>query len=78
MVPYVRKSFWKHMLDGMTYIYQIPHEYHGGIEYNTHRLEIIEWVKKQKNNNASIGEGKEIDWRPVYNYALEMTEREIY
>ena len=78
MVPYVRKSFWKHMLDGMTYIYQVPHEYHGGVEYNAHRLEIIEWLKEQKNNNASIGEGKGIDWRPVYNYALEMTEREIY
>jgi len=78
MVPYVRKSFWKHMLDGMTYVYQAPHKYHGGTEYTTHRLEIIEWLKEQKNNIASIEKGKEIDWRPVYNYAIEMTEREIY
>lgn len=78
MVPYVRKSFWKHMLDGMNYVYQVPHEYHGGVGYTTHRLEVIEWLKEQKNNIASIEKGKEIDWRPVYKYALEMTERETY
>ena len=80
MVPYVRKSFWKHMLDGMTYVYQIPHKYHGGAEYTTeyttHRLEVIEWLQEQKNNNASIEKGKEIDWLPVYQYAMEMTEKE--
>ena len=76
MVPYVRKSFWKHMLDGMTYIYQVPHEYHGGTEYTAHRLKIMEWLKEQKNNNASIEKGKEIDCKLVYNYAIEMTEKE--
>ena len=76
MVPYVRKSFWKHMLDGMTYIYQVPHEYHGGTEYTAHRLKIMEWLKEQKNNNASIEKGKEIDCQLVYNYAIEMTEKE--
>lgn len=61
MVPYVRKSFYKHYKDGMNYIpYDIALV--NGIELNS-SLPI-------DNNDYKI-----LD--KIYNYALDMTEREI-
>lgn len=78
LVPYVRKSFWKHMLEGMKYIYQVPHEYYGGTNYSSHQDEVLNWVKTQKDNNTSIEVGKEIDCKSVYEYAIDKTIKEIH
>ena len=65
MVPYVRKSFYKHYKDGLKYI-----------EGNELKSEL----DKATISNLSIEDkfyGKEIHPR-VYQYALDMTERETY
>ena len=77
MVPYVRKSFWKHMLDGFEFMYEVPHQYHGGSAYADHYDEVKEWLKKAKEDNLPMYEGKNIDCHKVWGYALKMTQREL-
>ena len=77
MVPYVRKSFWKHFKDGMAYIYTPPHEYIGGTGWTKHIEEMEKWVGQQKELNAPIETGKEIDCHNVYRYAIDMTTKEL-
>ena len=77
-VPYVRKSFWKHMMDGMNYIYQAPHEYSGGTKYADHIQEMKAWVQEQKELVSSIELAKNFDCKKVYQYALDMTKKEVY
>lgn len=60
MVPYVRKSFWKHFKDGMTYI--------GKINMN--------FPEMTDNGNRSIIDPTYTACEEVYKYALDMTERE--
>lgn len=62
MVPYVRKSFWKHFKDG--YKYLIDEESPIWFESNGGNLPID--AKEYK------------DYPKVYQYALDMTEKEIY
>lgn len=62
MVPYVRKSFWKHFKDG--YKYLIDEESPIWFESNGSNLPID--AKEYK------------DYPKVYQYALDMTEKEIY
>lgn len=66
MVPYVRKSFYKHYLDGMSYIENMD---------NT-------WLDINKNDfdrdNPSIkNEHYFITYSKAYKYAIEQTEKEI-
>ena len=78
MIPYVRKSFYKHYKDGLKYVskdksrsevFYISNPEDCGIEKNS-------WFKNDKEEpryfNATYCD------EDVYNYALEMTEREIY
>ena len=78
MVPYVRKSFYKHYKDGLKYVskdknrsevFYISNPEDCGIEKNS-------WFKNDGEEpryfNATYCD------EDVYNYALEMTEREIY
>ena len=58
MVPYVRKSFYKHYIDGMKYIYQGD----SAPNFNNDKLSIDDKLYK------SIPD--------VYQYALDMTEKE--
>lgn len=76
MVPYVRKSFYKHLKDGLMYMgtsgdYKV---------YNEHLKEI--------NENHDVGI-ENCDWskyfaedfyipKEVYEYAFDMTEKEVY
>ncbi|MGN0245731.1 MAG: anaerobic ribonucleoside-triphosphate reductase [Lachnospiraceae bacterium] len=60
MVPYVRKSFYKHFKDGMEYV--------EGIEFDG--LDDIE------NRSISDSEGFYVQFPKAYNYAMKMTERE--
>ena len=62
MVPYVRKSFWKHFKDGMTYI--------GKMDMN--------FPEMTDNSDRSITDPTYTSCEEVYKYALDMTEREIY
>ena len=74
MVPYVRKSFTKHLKDGMRYC-------EGKSEYKLERFD--RWLKNTKEGceNGAIcfhnTEFKELH-PEAWDYALEMTEREIY
>ena len=77
MVPYVRKSFWKHFKDGFDYMYEVPHEFFGGSAYQDHLIEIREWMENKKFDNASIEDGKQIDCQKVYKYAINMTQKEL-
>lgn len=74
MVPYVRKSFTKHLKDGMRYC-------EGKSEYKLERFD--RWLKNTKEGceNGAIcfhnTEFKELH-PEAWAYALEMTEREVY
>ena len=59
MVPYVRKSFRKHWLDGMKY------------------CENIDGMEKSIEDNASIDSELYKTYSKAYDYAIEMTEREL-
>ena len=61
MVPYVRKSFRKHFIDGMKYIEQI--------DFN--KIE-----ERSKAEDVSIEDKSYKDWSKAYEYALDMTEKE--
>ena len=67
MVPYVRKSFYKHYLTGMKYINKVCDE----------------WIKPNKDSfdkdNPSITDITYFDIdSAIYKYALDMTEKEVY
>lgn len=71
MVPYVRKSFTKHLADGMRYV-------EGKSEYKTERF--WKWLKHDENHPDGLihmddGEFKSLH-EPAWEYAMNMTERE--
>ena len=61
MVPYVRKSFRKHYLDGLKYI-------EGIYDYPVEHIPV----------NAGIEDGEYKIYPKAYNYAMDMTEREVH
>ena len=72
MVPYVRKSFWKHYKDGLKYLENINElkiidENNNIIDFNT-----IDW-----NSNIIGIEKERFGSEKAYKYAMEMTEREL-
>ena len=76
MVPYVRKSFFKHYLDGLEYISQkttmtIP----AGIGDRTFKLEDL---PKETISKTSIDDKYIYDDEQAYHYALDMTIKEIH
>lgn len=85
MVPYVRKSFWKHLKDGVKFLYGEE-----ALSYLTvNLLEGLDLGKLpiEAYQNPTVGEeeGRQnywilnnSDWEQAYKYALEMTEREVY
>ena len=62
MVPYVRKSFYKHYCDGVKYLYP------------THTDEL----PKGDPKTLSITNILEYKLEKAYDYAMEMTEKEVY
>ena len=67
MVPYVRKSFYKHYLDGMKYIENMDDN----------------WIEMNKNDfnrdNPSIKEPTYFNFDiKAYKYAMDKTEKEVY
>ena len=65
MVPYVRKSFWKHFKDGMRYFENCDFNYETVFSQPTSEISIAEPYHKQ-------------DFPSVYQYAMDMTEREVH
>ena len=64
MVPYVRKSFYKHYIDGLKYINKVN-------EVDIERAK--QWIKE---HNPGINDPYFIIPNEPYKYALDMTERE--
>lgn len=64
MVPYVRKSFYKHFKDGMKYIEHEP---------------ILVDLNEEDIVNTSIAQNNRLysQYSDAYQYAMDMTEKEI-
>ena len=62
MVPYVRKSFRKHYIDGLKYIEEI------------NDLNLFNHIPE----DAGIEDGKYKLYEKAYKYAMDMTEKEVY
>ena len=75
MVPYVRKSFYKHYRDGLKYVSDNKTQYSFFAMSNPEMscIEESSWIGTPENKfNATYVDKK------AYKYALEMTEREVY
>lgn len=69
MVPYVRMSFYKHYVDGMKFCsfgYVVPESHY------------LDKFKEVCNSNMSIDDEYYKEFQPAYDYAYEMTKRELY
>jgi len=73
MVPYVRKSFTKHIGDGLVYI-------ENKSEYKINRFH--KWLKNNKNYPDGTIHFDDYDFKEihpkVWDYAMDMIEREVY
>lgn len=76
MVPYVRKSFWKHLRDGIKYINGDKLYGMAGTLEDFGDVDSI--IKAFKDDDVSIEDAFAKRQFGAYEYALEMTEREIY
>ena len=63
MVPYVRKSFWKHFQDGLKYLDDIQDGVDLGVQYKDLPVDTVYWVESHPE---------------AYKYAMDMTEKEIH
>lgn len=63
MVPYVRKSFWKHYKDGMNYIAGVEMFDDSNVDHSDISIEDPTYKNAPKN---------------VYQYAYDMTQKEVY
>ena len=65
MVPYIRKSFYKHYINGLKYIEQL------------NQLEIEAWKFPYPDiTNISIEDKESYKWEKAYKYAMDMTIKE--
>ena len=69
MVPYVRKSFIKHYINGLTYLEWDPLQYENHQLHNFHDFML-------KNEDAGIDHEYFKEIKNVYDYAIEMTIKE--
>ena len=67
MVPYVRKSFWKHYIDGLKYVEGLKDE---AIEKET------TLAKGYEPKDISIDDESAYAYYDAYNYAIDMTKKE--
>ena len=65
MVPYVRKSFYKHYQNGLKYIERL------------NDFELATWAFPYSDiENVSIGDKESYKWEKAYEYAMDMTIKE--
>jgi ribonucleoside-triphosphate reductase len=65
MVPYVRKSFYKHYKNGLKYIEQL------------NDFELTTWEFPYRDiENVSIEDKESYSWEKAWQYAMDMTEKE--
>ena len=76
MVPYVRKSFWKHFKDGVHYCQNDKLIGLSGIYEKFERTD--EAIDERRELNVSIDDKWAVRNELAYNYAIDMTEREIH
>lgn len=73
MVPYVRKSFTKHLRDGMAYVEKLS-------KYKTERFH--KWLKNDENHPDGTIHFDDEEFMNLHSdaweYAMDMTEREVY
>ena len=75
MVPYVRKSFWKHFKDGLNY-FEEGNEAHYFWQSDISRMP-IEPYHHQSVDESSVGLVHTAKCCKAYKYAMDMTEREL-
>lgn len=66
MEPYVRKSFYKHYLNGLKYIENL----------NDYEISCWEFPYPDRTN-VSIADKESYCWERAYQYAMDMTEKEV-
>lgn len=77
MVPYVRKSFYKHYKDGIDFVIDIDSDLTNPKAYRDRMYKFIELCKKQ--NEGLDSEIFSLDGDDIiYKYALRQTEKEIH
>ena len=76
MVPYIRKSFWKHFKDGVHYCQDDKLMSLAGVYETFERVE--ESIDKRKEKNTPINDEWATRNKKAYNYAIDMTEKEIH
>ena len=76
MVPYVRKSFWKHFKDGVHYCQNDKLIGLSGVYEKFERTD--EAIDERRELNVSIDDKWAVCNELAYNYAIDMTEREIH
>ena len=85
MVPYVRKSFWKHFRDGVKYLYS-PNDYNYIVnnvlgDLDTSKMPIQSYrnatTKTEEENAVSYLLASET-YKKAYDYAYDMTARETH
>ena len=75
MVPYVRKSFWKHFKDGLKWLDEGNEaHYFANVDISKMPIEAYEHPSVDKQTIALVTTAKTTK---AYNYAMEMTEREL-
>ena len=78
MVPYVRKSFYKHFKDGMKYIQGRPIYDKDGTQLPYKGANKEDEELSRYNDSMSIL-ASEYKWYPnAFRYAMDMTKREIH
>ena len=69
MVPYVRKSFYKHFCDGLRYVELSDLYENGALKFVT--------IRNYYSDTMSIKDESYKQYSKAYNYAIDMTEREL-
>lgn len=73
MVPYVRKSFTKHLKDGLKYIEKKS-------DYKADRFE--KWLKNDKNHPDGVIHFDDEEFKNLHpdawEYAMDVTRKEVY
>ena len=86
MVPYVRKSFWKHFKTGVKYFYK-PEDYSyvtinvlGNLDMGKMPIQNYSNPTVEKHESAQISNSWSFlnkNYKKAYDYAMEMTEKEL-